>query len=501
MRYLRRGVFLLLWAAAFLTGVHGLDYLYVERGDSDWGRILWHNYYAQERNIDCLYLGSSHVHCDINPFMLDARNGKNNFNLTSAGQLLNGSYYLLREADRRHDLEHVYLEMYYVESTGWKGIYDENVVNNWYNTDYMRPSFNKLQYMLTMSSPEQYAETLLPFLRFRSKLFDYEYVGDMIRHKGTEDYRDFVVNTLYEDGSATHYADKGYYETSRQLAESGLCWTDADYRMEEEPLTEDAERYLRKILEYCQAKRIGITLFSSPMYELQVLSTEHYDRYVEQVERIAAEYGIAYYDFNLCREEVLPIQKTENFMDIGHLNSTGAALYTPVFWQVMSGTAEENKAYFYSSYAEKLRETPPRIYGIYYIAAEEADACIDAVAAAAECEAAVMNVDAAADGGDMEEDSDFRATVYRVAANRPQDLEYRITLTPSADEETAETEDAGKVGGEPADEGGREQAAVECLDFSANPYFAIPENTHGTCTVAARVRGQESVLQTLEIAY
>ncbi len=454
MGYLRRGLWVLLWTAAFFAGVYGLNYLYVESGDSDWCRVLWHNYYAQERNIDCLYLGSSHVYCDIEPAVLDTLNGKNNFNLSSGSQLLNGSYYLLREADRRHDLEHVYLEMFYVVSTGPTGIYDENVANNWRNTDYMRLSFNKLEYMLDMSKREQYAETIFPFLRFRSKLFDYEYVRDMMRHKGTENYREYVVNIPYEDGSATYYADKGYYETTRQLEENGLRWT-GSYRMEEEPLTEDAERYLRKIIEYCQEKQIGITLFSSPIYELQVLSTEHYDRYVEQIERIAAEYGIHYYDFNLCREEFLPIQQTENFMDIGHLNTRGADLYTPVFWQVMSGTAEENEAYFYPSYTAKLQETSPRIYGIY-----SADAAVNGLV-------------------------DSGVTVYRVAANRPQDLEYSITLTPNAAEKTAETEGTGK----------------KYRDFSSNPYFGIPKNTNGTCTVAARIRGQESVLQTLEIAY
>ena len=467
-RVVRHGGFLLLWAAAFALGVHFLNYLYVESSDTEWGRILWHHYYTRERNIDCLYLGSSHVYCDINPFMMDELNGKNNFNLASGSQQLNGSYYLLREADRQNELEHVYLEMYYYLSTGTVGIYSGNVLNNQRNMDYMRPSLNKLQYMLAASDPRQYAETFFPFVRYRSKLFDYWYVRDMVRHKETEDYRNYVMNLTDENGTVC-YPGKGYYDTTRRLTESALRWTSSCYRMEEEPLTEDAEKYLREIIEYCRKKQIGITLFSSPVYELQILSTEHYDRYAEQIERIASEYGIEYYDFNLCREEYLPIQQTENFMDIGHLNATGASLYTPVFWRIVSHTAQENEAYFYPSYAEKLRETPPQIYGIY-LADEKAAGSIAGAAAAAECAAAVMG--SAADDGDVEEAGrDFGVAVYRVASNRPQELEYSIKL-PS-----------------------------QYRDFSADPYFAVPRDMHGTCTVTARIRGQESVLQTLKIEY
>lgn len=76
-----------------------------------WYRILWQQFYVHEGEIENLYLGSSHVFCDLNPEILDQLTGKCNFNLSSPNQPLNGSYYLLREADKRNELSHVYLEV------------------------------------------------------------------------------------------------------------------------------------------------------------------------------------------------------------------------------------------------------------------------------------------------------------------------------------------------------------------------------------------------------
>lgn len=93
----------------FLTGVKALNYLYWQ--EDVWSRNLCHNFYGQAKNIDYIYLGSSHVYCDINPEILDEKNGKNNFNLSSGSQRVIESYYCLKEADRRNKIEKVYLEL------------------------------------------------------------------------------------------------------------------------------------------------------------------------------------------------------------------------------------------------------------------------------------------------------------------------------------------------------------------------------------------------------
>lgn len=420
---------------AFL--VHWIDFCIVE--PSEWGRILWHNYYAQEENIDSLFLGSSHVYSDIDPLLSDEIDGGNHFSLSSGTQGLNSSYYLLKEADKGHNISHVYLELYYGVSAGKGGEYgaNKNLYYGWQNTDFMKFSLNRLEYMLALGHVENWPETFLPFIRYRTKLFDTEYIKEQIEKKRSEDYKNYIRLEKSDSGEIINeYRDKGYWYCSKEMQENWL-FDIQEYRLETDLLSEDAERYLRKIIEYCQKQGIAITLFVSPIYELKLISTEGYDVYVEQICRIAEEYGVPYYDFNLCREECFPIQDIRNFRDAGHLNDRGAKIYTTFFWKVMK---EGKKDYFYNTYEEKLQNSREAVYGVYYT-----------------------------------EEEGVRS--YSIASNRGEGLEYRISIWQ------------------------KDGTKMELQDFSENKMFQLKSDENGTCRIEVRKTESGKIIQTLEIKY
>lgn len=418
-----------------------LGFLYIDYESEPWERIMWHNYYAHSENIDNLFLGSSHVYYDIDPYMMDKLNQGNNFNLSSGSQLLNGSYYLLKEVNKTHKLSHVYLELYYDVSTGNYGNYYDNYALNWRNTDYMRWSSNKMEYIYFMCKKEHYPETVLPLLRYRSKLFDTEYIADQITHKSEKEYKDYKYTIKNEatDEIKVEYRDKGYCYNAGEcrLFDISLIWK-KNKILDENPMTEDAELYLRRIIEFCRDEGIDITLFSSPVYELQMISVGNYDAYVKQIQKIAAEYGMNYYDFNLCKEEHFPIQSQENFFDIGHLNSVGAERFTAFLWKV----TEENRVdYFYDSYLEKLKNSEEAFYGLVY-----------------------------------SDDEEMRC--YQIASNREKGMEYRI---------------------ESLSEDGEDYICLQ--DYSENKEFQMNGNEHGVFRIAVRKTGDQDAFRTCEIPY
>lgn len=421
-----------------------LNYIYVE--DNTWCRVLWHNFYEDNGKIDNIYLGSSHVYNDINPVLLDNINGQYNFNLASPAQKLNGSYYLLKEADKNNDLSHVYLELYYACNTSNSDIdlIDVHYNYNWQNTDYMKTSYNKFRYMLSIGGVEKYVDIFFPFSRYRTKLDNWDYIKQTMGSKGTTEYLNFEYYNEYDDGNGyDEYREQGYYYYTRKFLDGQRLYSQ-NRILEENPMGGKSERYLCKILSYCQKRDIPITLFVSPMDELQLISTEHYDNYIDQVREIAREYGVDFYDFNLAKEEYLDIHHGEYFGDIQHLNDKGADMFTPFFNKVVLGTVLENEKYFYTSYEEKLQSTAPAIYGLYY------------------------------------RDSDGFRT-YHVASNRENDMEYRITLTSAPDES----------------EGDAEQLVIQ--DYLENKEFTLPVNEYGTCTIEARMRGEAKTIQALVI--
>lgn len=443
LRAFCRAAFLVLAAVLFfLGGTRILNYLYWQ--EEDWERILFHRFYEQEENIDYIYLGSSHAFCGFNPEILDEKNGKNNFNLATSGQSLMGSYYLLKEADRRNDIERVYLELYYTCSTGGQGNYreKESVQISWRITDYMRMSPLKLDAFFHMNPKEYYVDAAFPYVRYRAHLTETDWIKDRVAYKNSGNYKKYI----YVDG-LTEYREKGYYSTTAEL--TNLLFA-RERRPEDMYLTEDADRYLRKIIEYCQRKGISVILCTNPMYEIQPFSTENYDSYVEGVRRTAAEYGVPYYDFNMAKEEYLPIRKPEYFMDAGHLNTKGAEMYSEFFHRVVSAPAEENADYFYGTYQEKMENEEPRVYGLYCYVMDEAEI--------------------------QQSEEPYNNLKMKIAASREDEIECQIFLTP---------------------EGGE---TYMLQDFSAEKEFSVPAQEHGTCDIIWR-RADGGETENLKIQY
>lgn len=432
MKYFRRIIRIIVRILIFCVILNSLNYVYVT--DPPWERILWHNFYKNKGKIDNLFLGSSHVYYDIDPFLLDELNGQNNFNLSTSGQLMNGTYYLLREADKYNQLSHIYIELYYGRNTGDKDRVTREPWFNWQNTDYMKWSVNKLSYMFSITNDiEKYIDILIPFSRYREHIGDYEYIKSTIETKKTNDYQ---YSDEYEK-----YLDKGF-----RYSEIVFKAEDRTFKrnqgLGENPMAQSSELYLRKAIEYCQKKDIPVTLFISPMYNLQPVSAGNYDNYINQMKGIAAEYNLDFYDFNLVKEEYFPIQSLEYFRDVDHLNSTGATLFTNFFYKVVSGDVVENQKYFYDSYAQKLLSEEPEVYGIYYRKS----------------------------GTEI---------FMNVASNRESGMEYRIMITP--------------------DEFSRkEQYLVQ--DFCENKEFTVDDES-GICTIEYRMKDFPNVVHSVKVKY
>ena len=352
--------------------IHILNYVYVDDYIDGNNREFWHDYYSYEDDIDSICVGSSHVLCDVDPAMMDSVTGRKFYDMSTTAVPLNGSYYLIKECLKTHDIKHVYLEMYHFTTVD--AIEDDVIVDkvdsqirwNWRNTDYMKPSFNRLAYKLTMGDTSDYISIFFPFTRYRSKLFtengfDIDYVKNGIKAKQGYDYityNDYVS----DDDTVTYY--RGFQHSNQQrIAEEKTYYPSVD--LGERSIGVKTRDYIDKIAKLCSEKDIELTLFISPMDRLQLMATGDYDRYNEQIREIANEYNLDFYDFNLVKEEYLDICNDENMLDFEHLNAKGAAEFSKFFAKVITSDRSERDKYFYGSFKEALENSPVKIYGIF----------------------------------------------------------------------------------------------------------------------------------------
>ncbi len=439
--YLFRIIGILMAVCVFCVLCNMFNRMYY--GEDFWVRCLWHDFYEDKGKIENLYLGSSHVFCDIDPVLLDNINGQYNFNLASPLQPLDGTYYLLKEADRKNKLSRVYVELYYVCSTKDNFNLDQDPIDyrqekNWVNNGYMEFSANRLKYLLSTMKAEKYVDACFPFVRYREHLDDWDFIKVTLGDKA--DYIDYRHKEKYGN-DYKNYREKGQQYSVKVLTDMERC-IEQERILRKDSLGEKSKEYLMKIINYCKKRDISLVLYISPMDELQLISVENYDYYIDQIREIALEHDVEFYDFNLAKEEYLPIHQNQYYKDMGHLNSEGATVFTSFFAQVMAGNLLENKMYFYSSYQEKLQSLSPAVYGLYY--------------------------------REMEKE---QIKTLQIASNRESGLEYRVILTPCEGEQ------------------------YMLQDFSENKKFTISVQEHGICTIVVRIKDSGEVIQTLETGY
>ncbi len=434
-----------------------LNYIYVT--DSAWERIMFHSYYEQD-NIDNIFLGSSHVYCGVNPFMLDDINGDNNFNMSTSGQRWDDTYYLLKKAANDNRLKHVYIECSFWVTSGYSiknketGVYEytdyiddpDNFSRAWNITDYMKPSLEKAQILIHSSNKDNTMETVFPFVRYRQNTFDRKAILENIETKRSEDYHNYFYQADEKDiiGMEKHieFREKGYNYSSGGTISDLRKLIKADRDVIGHAIGQKSGKYMRKCIDLCRKKGIPVTMYVIPIYDTQLISAGDYDHYIDEIRSVAEEYSVPFYDFNLMKSEYLDIRHEKFFKDIGHLNGEGSDLFTPVMWDVFNKAPEENRDKFFGTYKEKLASEPAGIYGLYFT------------------------------------DQGVGEYEFSIASNR-DDMEYRVTRTVTEDNYASQ---------------GPEETVLE---YGQGSSFVIPDDQHGMITIEARFDKDEYDMQVL----
>ena len=143
----------------FLFCGKGFHYLLVDDTQS-YTRLMMHEFYNQ-KNIDILFVGSSHCYGALDPEITDELFQANTFNAGSSLQAQDASFALIREAVERYDVKHIYLEMYYLMLANDNYQDREQLTGTYIISDYMRPSLNKVRFLLEASAPKYYINSFI----------------------------------------------------------------------------------------------------------------------------------------------------------------------------------------------------------------------------------------------------------------------------------------------------------------------------------------------------
>ncbi|MBO5999861.1 MAG: hypothetical protein J6P87_09250 [Lachnospiraceae bacterium] len=255
--------------------------------------------YAQPADtIDVVFMGSSHIHCNVNTALLWEDYGIAAYDYSAAEQPLWTTYYYLKEICKYQDPKLIVLDLY--SPARFKADYQYDWLM--YNLNGVRFSLNKLQMIYAGCEPERiwdYFPSIATYhLRFKEL---------------TEEDWDYLFMSRKERA-----AFKGYtpYYVVRAQEEPELLETMSG------GITVKSEIYLQRIIEYTRENGIDLFLMVSPY-----ITTDEDELVYNRVHEIADRYGLQFNSTNYYYT-TMDLQFETDFNDESHLNYLGSCKFT-----------------------------------------------------------------------------------------------------------------------------------------------------------------------------
>lgn len=340
--------------------INSMNYLLVD-DSSQYTRLTFHEFYESE-NIDVLFLGSSHCMYSLNPEIFKKMTKKHTFNAGTSCQYLDGSYAVLREAGKRNKLQKVYIEMYYGQ-IGQTPVTRGNTTATYIISDYMKPSVNKVLYLLQATAASGYMNSFLPARRNIEDIFSIQKIKNNISNKCKKSYRSYD----YIRKGENYYAGSGYIFMNDFIKNGTYGHFNPFYEVV--PASAYDLKMIDHIIQYCRRRQVEIVFYSAPMSDFRLASLADYDDYISEIKAICGEYQVPYYDFNLCKREFLDLDE-RCFFDDNHLNAAGADKFSRLLAEIENKEVNVDDL-FYQSYQEKLRSVDLSVYGTILIQTDD----------------------------------------------------------------------------------------------------------------------------------
>lgn len=265
-------------------------------------RKLYQGLYRDtDATFDVLLLGSSHMHSGINPNVLWNKYGITSFNYGTGGQPINVTYYLLKEAVKKHKDPIVVVDLYYlgyVETYGKSGYIR-------YVLDSMKTSMNKVEAVINTTPKSYWITYVFPFLRFHTR------------------WKELNKDDFYYDYDLNYYS-KGFAATQDMYGNDNKSNPFVSGNAELPP---ESKEYLMKIIELSKQEGFKLVFINVP-YDSTVTDAspsfvKDSPRMFNTVSEIAEENNIPFIDYNKKLDE-LGFDFKSDMSNADHMNTWGA---------------------------------------------------------------------------------------------------------------------------------------------------------------------------------
>ncbi|RKD21937.1 hypothetical protein [Caminicella sporogenes] len=279
--------------------------------------IRWNDFYTSEKEIDLLFLGSSHAYRSFDSEIFDKKLKVNSFNIGSSSQNPIDSYYVLNEVLRYKKPRMVVYEIYWKVFEGD----DFNFISATNNYDFMKFSLNKLRYLMNAFKMNQYLKANLLSIRYHKNWKKPEVIKENIKNK----YIHKKLPDVHQKENEEFYKDKGFVASEKVVSIEKLNQKNQFNNYNGYSINEKRFHYFEKVITLCKKNDIELILVTTPLPFNSIKKIYDYEEIHKIFAQKAKEEGIDYLDYNLIDRDQLNF-KDQFFKDDNHLNFEGAKL-------------------------------------------------------------------------------------------------------------------------------------------------------------------------------
>lgn len=291
---------------------------------STWGRRILNQMYQEEPVTKC-FIGGSQVLQGIDTSIVREYLGDDAISLTSSQQPVTATEALLRETKREHaELSKVYIALDYSLVMAE----DVNLESIYIVADAMKPSLNKVRFLLKATTEEYYLNSFFPLRKGENYSFSWGRICGNLQLYLSREYWQRATTPGFAANDGMNREE--YQKLEAKLAAAPTVLTEEEGEV---VIPERTAKAIQGIISFCDENDMELVFIATPMPECLTDSVADYSKYVEAIKSLIGRDSSSclYYDFNVG-ELATTIDRTDPsyFMDEYHLSGEGAAVFTKV---------------------------------------------------------------------------------------------------------------------------------------------------------------------------
>lgn len=289
-------------------------------------------FYKETKEVDLIFLGSSHSYCTFDPEYFDEHMGVYSYQLGTPLQHPDTSYYMMKEVLENKSPKSLVLEVY------WDMLDDEFE---------LKQADMFLSALKNKELKKKYKEDVFPLnekIKYGLKSVRYQQDVSAYYNKKLTDFVDkYKINKNPVSDYVEYYKDRGFLYTERLMPNEELYTTNQFRNMNAAKwvINQTQKEYIIKLKNLCNKNGVKVYFVTAPIANISMEYIENYEIINEKISELAEELEVPYIDYNIINKNE-NLLSNNNFYDDAHLNNSGAVIIQEHFINWLKEVANES---------------------------------------------------------------------------------------------------------------------------------------------------------------